>query len=380
MKTTHHIMWDSPESHILLNPRCSDDLRVRFLKMFEYAPSFERHVWLATSGSSGKLKLVALSKEALLCSAEAVNRHLDASSNDRWGLALPKFHVGGIGVLARAYVSGASSVEMTPWDVNFFQKQLSDQHVTLVSLVPTQIHDLVHIGCEAPPLLRAVIVGGGPLSPKLYLQARKLGWNLLPSYGLTECCSQVATASLETLDGYENPSLKILDHMKVRVSSQGLLEFCGNSLFTGHLCEHEEGAIFSDLKRNGWFTSDDRGSLFGDHLLFHGRVDDMIKIGGESVDLTRLDHLLHDLAIEIGFSGDAVLIPVSNERLGSVIHLFVAQARADQVSELYVRFNATVLPFERIRVVNQMKELHRSSLGKILKNEMRAFKEPQSRT
>ena len=42
------------------------------------------------------------------------------------------------------------------------------------------------------------MTGGGALDPSLYKQARDLGWPLLPSYGLTECGSQVATASLSS--------------------------------------------------------------------------------------------------------------------------------------------------------------------------------------
>ena len=36
--------------------------------------------------------------------------------------------------------------------------------------------------------------GGGAVSDELYRDARALGWRVLPSYGMTECCSQVATA------------------------------------------------------------------------------------------------------------------------------------------------------------------------------------------
>ncbi|NIP97055.1 MAG: o-succinylbenzoate--CoA ligase, partial [Akkermansiaceae bacterium] len=50
-----------------------------------------------TSGSGGEHKWVSLRREALLVSAEAVNRHLEVEPADVWMLALPHHHVGGFG-------------------------------------------------------------------------------------------------------------------------------------------------------------------------------------------------------------------------------------------------------------------------------------------
>ncbi|MGA0846004.1 MAG: hypothetical protein ACO3RV_05635, partial [Luteolibacter sp.] len=69
-------------------------------------PGLENQVLFRTSGSSGKAKWVALSKSSLIVSATAVNRHLNVSANDCWGLALPLRHVGGFGVAARAFAAG----------------------------------------------------------------------------------------------------------------------------------------------------------------------------------------------------------------------------------------------------------------------------------
>ena len=46
-------------------------------------------------------------KSALLASAEAVNKHLESDKRDTWVNPLPHFHVGGLGILARTYLSGA---------------------------------------------------------------------------------------------------------------------------------------------------------------------------------------------------------------------------------------------------------------------------------
>src|SRR5712691_8408649 len=157
------------------------------------APSLRGHVWMATSGTTGALRLVALSKRAILASAEAVNRHLDATDRDVWLCVLPTFHVGGLGIHARAGLTG-SRVIASAWDARQFIRTIAAENVTLASVVPAQVRDLVALGEPAPPSMRAIVVGGGALTLDLYSAAHALGWPVLPSYGMTEACSQIATA------------------------------------------------------------------------------------------------------------------------------------------------------------------------------------------
>src|SRR5687768_13502196 len=95
------IDWTSGESYVLLNPRMprEEEARLRSLVI-----DLQAHVWLATSGTTGALKLAALSKDALLASAAAVNRHLASDAGDVWCCVLPGFHVGGLGILDRKSV------------------------------------------------------------------------------------------------------------------------------------------------------------------------------------------------------------------------------------------------------------------------------------
>src|SRR5690242_12710153 len=98
------IDWTSDEAHVLLNPRMPSDEETRLRSLVIDLPG---HLWLATSGTTGVLKLAALSKRAMLASAAAVNRHLASDANDLWCCVLPEFHVGGQGIFARAFLSGA---------------------------------------------------------------------------------------------------------------------------------------------------------------------------------------------------------------------------------------------------------------------------------
>ena len=69
---------------------------------------------------------------------------VEAFINSVWGLALPLHHVGGLGVLARAYDIGCElEIFDQPWQEHDFVRWLETFEVTHTSLVPTQVYDLV---------------------------------------------------------------------------------------------------------------------------------------------------------------------------------------------------------------------------------------------
>ena len=225
-------------------------------------PDLKSHVWLTSSSTTSphQLQVVALSKKALLISAEAVNKHIGSDTKDQWLNVLPPFHVGGLAIEARAHLSGAGVIDKwsPSWNPTSFTQIVRDCQATLTSLVPTQVYDLVKRDLQAPESLRGVLVGGGALSVSLYQEAWRLNWPLWPTYGLTECGGQVATAPVRESTLEKNitplhtsphrelphrgfceptdhtpplPPLKILSHVEVRLSTEGRLEIKSPSLF-----------------------------------------------------------------------------------------------------------------------------------------------------
>lgn len=363
--------WLSKETEILLNPKMPQSQKELAFCKLPKGGEFSSHVWLATSGSTNQqqnaTKFVALSKRALLSSAAAVNCHLFSTSEDIWLNALPSFHVGGLGVLARAFLMGCKVISFEgKWNALAYYDFIVNSKATLASLVPTQLYDLVSSSLVAPKGLRAMVVGGGRLSAELQEKARNLSWPILPSYGMTEASSQVATASLETPYG-SALNLKILDHIEVAIDEKGFIALRGPSLLTcyGYLSE-DSFAIDYPKSSKGWFVSQDYGEKQGDILTLLGRSHDFVKIGGESVDVGRLNAQLLDLKGSMAFDFDAAIVPLPHERLGHELHLAVAVASEKDVNCLLEAFHKLVMPFERIRCVHYMKELPRSPLGKLL--------------
>lgn len=333
------IDWQSDESHVLLNPRMPAAEREHLERA---VPPWKRTIFVATSGTTGLLKLVALSKEAVLASAAAVNARLNAHKSDVWCRVLPQFHVGGLGIHARAFLTQSRVIEMD-WDLDAFVHC----EATLASLVPAQVHDLVSSGRRPSRAIRRILVGGGAFDAGLQQRARDLGWPVLATYGMSECASTVTVED------------ELLDHLEARNEPDGRIALRGSSLLRAYVLA--DGAIV-DPKVDGWFVSEDFGEVSGRSVRVWGRASDFVKIGGESVDLNRLDAILNGLRGET----DAAILAVRDARLGHVIHL----AAIGDAEPLVKAFNAQVLPFERIRAVHRVDRIPRSSLGKLMRGEL----------
>ena len=349
------IDFASDETHVLINPRLPDHDRQSLVMLVESVPALRAHVWLATSGTTGAIKMTALSKRALLISAAAVNRHLESTSTDIWCCVLPTFHVGGLGIHARAGLTGAH-VLTADWDARRFAELCRSEGVTLSSLVPAQVTDLIRDGLTAPRSLRAIVVGGGALPRELYDAARGLGWPVLPSYGMTETCSQVATAKGDA------PDLILLDHVEARTEGDGRLALRSEALLTGYAEWAAGDPRFVPVRHGSWLVTDDLGEVDGRLLRVFGRLGEFVKIGGESVNLQRLDAILATIA---GF--DAAVIAVEDARLGHVIHLAIAAGDAEEIART---FNERVAPFERSRAVHRVDSIPRTPLGKLMRNKL----------
>ncbi|MCE9519375.1 MAG: AMP-binding protein [Verrucomicrobia bacterium] len=177
--------WDANDVHIAANPQRPGDA----IGLEEFATSrddLRSLLYFQTSGSEGLPKWVGLPRSAFMASARSVNAHLEATSRDRWLIALPLHHVGGFSILARCHDNGAGFFHwQNKWDAADFAAVCAVEKISLTSLVPTQVFDLVQANLEAPPSLRAIIVGGGSLEKNLGARARTLGWPVLQSYGMT---------------------------------------------------------------------------------------------------------------------------------------------------------------------------------------------------
>lgn len=375
--------WAGRETVVLANPGWVRRQPIGLGDLNRRLPALEAHVWVSTSGTSGdtpgQLRWVALSKGAFLASARAVNAHLSVTASDVWAHALPIFHVGGLGILARSWLSGSQVVAAVSerWSAMEFRTVVAQSRATLTALVPSQVHDLVAAGLHSPPSLRAIIVGGARMEPALYVAARALGWPCLPSYGLTETCSQVATAALSSLAALEYPAvLPVLSHAEIRADEDGRLSIRAASLLT--CCAEFDGdeARAWDPKRDGWLETDDIGRVSDAGVEVLGRTSEFVKVLGEKVSLQRVEDHVWRWAEREGLRStggfDLGVVGIPHPRLGVelVAALTVgpdpgAARREALTASLDAYVHDALMPFERIQRVAWVDAIPRTALGKV---------------
>lgn len=331
-------------------------------------PELAGHVLFETSGSSGSPKWVALSKDALLASAAAVNSHLRVTGESCWGLALPLNHVGGFGVVARSYQASCRLESFARrWEGESFREWLVTTGVTHTSLVPTQVHDLVKLKLTAPPSLAAIVVGGGHLDSVTGQAARDLGWPVLASYGMSEAASQIATQGLDLLDkSYQSAPIPLLPIWRAEITPDGLLSIAGPGLFSGYVIDGKFRPRLSE-----WHVSSDLSTIRDGCLTPMGRADALVKILGELVDPESIERELASLSAGALAIGTFAVIATPDERAGHALTpVFQSSLDPGIIESVLARYHARAAGFRRLKPARIVEEIPRGGLGKIKRAEL----------
>lgn len=249
---------------------------------------------IATSGSGGEPKGVMLSPGNLRAAARASAERLPLAPGDVWLACLSLYHIGGMAILHRCARGGAAVLLHQGFDAARVLEDLGRYCVTHLSLVPPMLDRLVHAG-PPPPALRAALVGGGELSAPLFRRARRSGWPVMPTYGLTETCAQVATQNAPGDDwapgevGGPLPGIT-LDIAGADAGGLGRIRVRGATVMRGYL---NPGLRPGQGGEEGVFLTADLGRLDQrGHLIVLGRADDMLISGGVNVHPAEAERLL----------------------------------------------------------------------------------------
>jgi o-succinylbenzoate---CoA ligase len=322
------LVVDSP-LEIDVEPRISAERRSR-------VDPDEVFAVIHTSGTTGRPKPVELTYGNFYASAAANAANLGVEPNDRWLCCMPLFHVGGLSILTRSAINQTEAVIHEGFDVENVKHALADERITLVSLVATQLRRLLDAGLREAPALRAVLVGGGPVPADL-LQS---DLPVIPTYGMTETCSQVWT-------GKPLPGAEI-------VNGPG-----GELLIKGPMVAPK--AISDD----GWLHTGDRGHIDDQgNLTVEGRIADTIVTGGENVAAVEVEEaLLGHPAVT-----DAAVVGRPDPEWGQAVHAFVVAV--GDASDLDAYLRERLAGYKRPKQIRQIAEIPRNAAGKILRGRL----------
>jgi O-succinylbenzoic acid--CoA ligase len=235
------------------------------------------------------------------------NSNIMLRPGDRWLHSLPPYHVGGISILFRCLLAGATIA--LPGHGTPIGDSIAGLGATHVSLVSTQLLRLLREDTELAGL-KAVLMGGGPVSASLVDEALSRKLPIHTSYGLTEMASQVTTtppgASLAAL----RTAGRVLPEREVAISQEGEILVRGATLFAGYV---EGKTLDLPLDTDGWFHTGDLGSWDeNSYLRVLGRQDNLFISGGENIQPEEIEEALSALpGVEA-----AVVVPVEDPEFG----------------------------------------------------------------
>ena len=304
---------------------------------------------LFTSGTTGSPRPVELTHANHHASAAASADRLGVHADDRWLSPLPLFHMGGLAVLLRSAIYGTAALVHESFDAGRVREVLESRGATLVSLVPTMLLRLREAGLSAAPALRAMLLGGGPAPSGLVDWAASVGLPAMPTYGMTETASQIATAAPGEHGGRPLPGVDL------RIAEDGEILVRGPMVAPG------------TLGGDGWLHTGDAGRLDERGLLHvDGRIKDLIVSGGENVAPLEVEQVL----LAHPAVADAAVVGVADAEWGEAVTGFVVldgEATEDQLrSWCRERLAAYKVP-KRIEPVDR---LPRNPAGKLLRDEL----------
>ncbi|HMC34709.1 MAG TPA: AMP-binding protein [Myxococcales bacterium] len=309
-------------------------------------PAGEPAVVLFTSGTTGTPKAARLARDNLEANARAANEVLEVDSRSRFLCVLPLFHVGGLGILFRCQLAGATVLLHERFDPQAVARELREG-ATHTSLVSSTLARVLEHGAAFPPAI--VAVGGGPVPGPLLERARKAGLCVVQTWGMTETCSMATCERPRDADGATaGPPLP---GFEVAVDAEEIL-VRGPAMMRGYLGQPPLQGSF--------FRTGDLGELDArGRLIVHARRGDLIVSGGENVYPAEVEAALlaHPSVRE------AAVLPASDERWGQIGVAYVVTTASD--GELRDFLEARIAKYKVPARFVHLRELPRNAAGKV---------------
>jgi O-succinylbenzoic acid--CoA ligase len=295
------------------------------------------HSIVFTSGTTAAPKGAMLTHAAHRASAVGSAERLGTTPQNRWLLCMPIFHVSGLSIVLRSAITGFAIVLEERFDPERVNHLLHRGDADTVSVVPTMLERMLeNVGGRLyPSSLRCALVGGAPLRPALAARAGAARIPIAPTYGLTEACSQVATAEPSAGEDFAGGVGHPLSGVDVRIgdadeSGLGEVLVSGPILMRGYF-ENEEAT--RDALEDGWLHTGDLGRLDANgRLRVEGRRTDLIITGGENV----MPQEVEDVLTSHPEVADVAVYGVPDDRWGERVVAAVVPSR-DGVDEAALR-------------------------------------------
>ena len=344
-------VWDAGNAAMIIDQRlpapAKSDL-VKHIGVHRVATSDEIHALpgshepmndddalvLATSGTSGAPKGVVHTHASLRAASLATSAALGCGAESHWLACLPPAHIGGFGVITRAWHTGAKLTILDGFDAEV----VGNSEATHVSLVSTALQRI------DPARFSRILLGGA--KPPSDLTA-----NVTTTYGLTESCGGIV---------YNRKPIPGVD---VAIGDDGEVLLRGPMLMSRY--RYAIGTVAHPIDTDGWLHTNDIGAISDGLLSVSGRRGDLIITGGENVWPDVVEERLRthpDI-------DDCAVAGVADPEWGQAVTAWIVVRPETEptLEELRDHVSETMPRFAAPRRVIYVAALPRTALGKIMR-------------
>jgi acyl-CoA synthetase (AMP-forming)/AMP-acid ligase II len=293
---------------------------------------------------------------------------------DRILIPAPLFHSFGLLTFTLGALLGTTVVLPDRFDPEETLDLTERYGVTAWALVPVMVRrilDLPQRPRERARLssLRIALLSGSALSEDLRREAaERLGPTLYDLYGSTEA-GWVAVASPQDMESHPGTVGRPVPGVEVAVldpdgeplspGETGELHVRSDAMFEGYVTGDD------DVRRNGFLSLGDLGFVDEEgYLHVTGRKDDMVVVGGENVFPAEVEEVIRRL----DGVDDVAVFGVDDPEYGQALAAaVVGEADPERIRQAC---RGSVSSFKIPRRIERVKELPRTSTGKVLTREL----------
>jgi len=339
--------------------------------------------WLCTSGSTGRPKLAMHRHGDIPVTVETYAQGvLGASADDRFYSVGPMFHAYGLGnSLTFPFAVGATAIlEPTrPPTPQLVADVIAAERPTLFFCIPTFYAALLaaELADDAFAGIRYGVSAAEPLPAETFTRfEQRYGVTILDGIGSTELLHIYVSNTPDRLRpgtsgvpvaGYE---VKIIDEDGVSQApgNPGQLLVRGGSMATGYWCRSDTNqATF----RGSWMATGDLYNSDEDGFYtYMGRVDDMLRVGGEWVSPAEVEGVLieHASVLEAAVVGErddqGILRPIA--------YVIASPSEQPDPDTLTEHCRERLAGYKRPRRYDIVTELPKTATGKIQRFKLRS--------
>jgi 4-coumarate--CoA ligase len=383
----HLIVMDGVEGH----PSLMDLIKEQATPpTVSFDPATHLAVLPYSSGTTGRPKGVMLTHRNLVANVAQSMATIGIEGGEVVLAVLPFYHIYGLTVLLNfALKTKSALVTMPRFDLPEFLRIIQDQKCTWVFIAPP-----IAVALAKHPLIdnydlssvKAIFSGAAPLDANLGgAVARRLGTNVRQGYGMTELSpvSHVIPMSRDDISldniglGLPNLESKLVDPEtgneipvpESGVSAPGELMCKGPNVMVGYLGNEE--ATKATLEPDGWLHTGDIATVDSNGIFrIVDRLKELIKYKGYQVAPAVLEAVL----LTHPKIADAAVIGVLDDDGQEIPKAFVVIQAGEELTDTEVMDYVTskVAPHEKVRRVEFIELIPKSTAGKILRKDLRA--------